>query len=72
MTYFDSASSIENVFDDQSNDEDFLIALQLQNQFEQENNDQSLKKITQVGSSLFVILRKSIDEYLDSSNECCG
>ena len=51
MTYFDSASSIENLFDDQSNDENFLVALQLQNQFdnqEQENEDQTLKKITQV------------------------
>jgi len=51
MTYFDSLSSIEKDFDDQSNDEDFLIALRLQNEFnkeEKENEDQALDKITQV------------------------
>lgn len=51
MSYFDSASSMEKVFDDQSNDEDFLLALRLQSQFaqeEQENEDENLNKITQV------------------------
>jgi hypothetical protein len=51
MTYFDSLLSIEKDFDDQSNDEDFLIALQLQDQFnneEKENENQALDKITQV------------------------
>ncbi len=51
MTYFDSLSSIEKDFDDQSNDEDFLIALRLQNEFnkeEKENEDQALDKISQV------------------------
>jgi hypothetical protein len=51
MAYFESSSSMEKDFDEQSNDEDFLIALQLQNQFdkvEKENEDQHLDKITQV------------------------
>jgi hypothetical protein len=56
MTYFDSLSSIEKDFDDQSNDEDFLIALRLQNEFnkeEKENEDQALDKITQVIQRVF-------------------
>jgi hypothetical protein len=51
MAYFDSLSSTEKDFDEHSNDEDFLIALQLQNQFDKEekgNEDQHLNKITQV------------------------
>ena len=51
MAYFDSLSSIEKDFDDQSNDEDFLLALQLHNELnkqEKENEEQHLDKITQV------------------------
>ena len=51
MACFDSSSSTEKDSDEQSNDEDFLIALQLHNQFEKEekeNNDHQLHKITQV------------------------
>ena len=50
MTYFEASSSIENNFDDNSNDEDFLIALQLQNQFdnEEKENEGQINKITQV------------------------
>jgi len=51
MAYFDSLLSVEKDFDEQSNDEDFLIALQLQNQFnkkEKENEEQHLDKITQI------------------------
>lgn len=50
MTYFEASSSMENGFDDNSNDEDFLIALQLQNQFdnEEKENEGQLNKITQV------------------------
>jgi hypothetical protein len=51
MTYFESSSSIEKDFDEQSNDEDFLVALRLQNRFDEEgkeNEDQALNKITQV------------------------
>ena len=39
MAYFDLPSSIEKDYDDQSNDEDFLIALQLQNQFDKEEKE---------------------------------
>jgi hypothetical protein len=52
MAYFDSSpSSVGNDFDEQSNDEDFLIALQLQDEFnkeEKENEEQHSDKITQV------------------------
>ncbi len=50
MAGFDSSSSIEKDSDEQSNDEDFLIALQLQNHFDKEEkeNDHQLDKITQV------------------------
>lgn len=50
MTYFDTELSLENEFDDQTNDEDFLLALQLQNQFDSEvkENEKQLVKITQV------------------------
>ncbi|UJR28962.1 hypothetical protein I4U23_010179 [Adineta vaga] len=50
MTYFEASSSMENDFDDHSNDEDFLIALQLQNQFdnEEKENEGQLNKITQI------------------------
>ncbi|CAF1414690.1 unnamed protein product [Rotaria magnacalcarata] len=54
MTYFDSASSLEKDFDDRTNDEDFLIALQLQNQFDREENEneneneKQLDKITKI------------------------
>ncbi|CAF1605969.1 unnamed protein product [Adineta ricciae] len=50
MTYFEASSSIETDFDDNSNDEDFLIALQLQNQFdnEEKENEGQINKITQI------------------------
>lgn len=53
MTYFESTSSGEIVIDDQSNDEDFLLALQLHDQLnkeEKENEEQHLNKTTQVRS----------------------
>jgi hypothetical protein len=51
MAYFDSLLSVERDVDEQSNDEDFLLALQLHDQFnrgEKENEEQHLDKITQV------------------------
>ncbi|CAF0929246.1 unnamed protein product [Rotaria sordida] len=50
MTYFDSSSAFEKDFDEQTNDEDFLIALQLQNRFDKEEkeNDKQLDKVTQI------------------------
>ena len=42
---------MEKVFDDQSNDDDFLLALQLHNQLnqeEKENEDENFKNINQV------------------------
>ena len=55
MAYFDLSSSIENDFVDQNNDEDFLIALQLQDQFnrEENENEKQLDKITQVNINIF-------------------
>jgi hypothetical protein len=50
MACFDSSSSMEKDFDERSNDEDFLIALQLQNQFDKDEkeNEGQVDKITQV------------------------
>lgn len=59
MAYFDLSSPIEEDFDDQTNDEDFLIALQLQNQFDKEKeNGEHLNKITQVRHKVFEVLSK--------------
>jgi hypothetical protein len=72
MAYFDSPSSLETDFDDLSNDKDFLIALQLQNQFDKEEkeNDHQLDKITQV-TYIFRKFCLKILISLDSSNEWC-
>jgi hypothetical protein len=58
MAYFDSLLSVERDFDEQSNDADFLLALQLHDQFnkgEKENEEQHLEKITQVRLIFFKI-----------------
>jgi hypothetical protein len=61
MAYFDSLPTMEKDFDDQSNGEDFLLALQLHDQLnkeEIENEDQTLSKISQVIQMIFRILIK--------------
>lgn len=45
MALFD-ASSTEEEFDENSNDEDFLLALQLQNRFDQEDKPKQQSKTT--------------------------
>jgi len=52
MAYFESVtSSLESEFNEQSNDEDFLLALQLHDQLnkeEKENDQEDFNKIMQV------------------------
>ncbi|CAF0749212.1 unnamed protein product [Adineta steineri] len=50
MAYFDSLASMEEDFDELSNEKDFLVALQLQNHFDKEEkeNEGQLDKITQI------------------------
>ena len=67
MAYFDLLTSIENDSVDQNNDEDFLIALQLQDQFnrEEQENEKQLDKITQV-TLIFLSFHSLISKFLRS------
>ena len=59
MAYYESVP-IENDFDEHSHDEDFLLALQLQQQLnegehEETATDKSVPKLNQVRSVLFIV-----------------